>query len=134
MVLLGGHGRTYEEFKKATWRDWQESIKAEYERLLESGYTNINFVASSTGCPLVIELLHSSYFNDKIVGPRNILFIDPIIIPSDKMLSMAPLIGPVLGYVEADNTSEEDKYWYHYRPRGNAPAIEQAFEHGAQTT
>jgi carboxylesterase len=25
-------------------------------------------------------------------------------------------VGPLLGYVEADNTTGEDKHWYHYRP------------------
>ncbi|RZS97704.1 hypothetical protein [Cecembia calidifontis] len=39
-VLLGGHGRTYEDFKRATWRDWQNSIRQEYERLVAAGYTN----------------------------------------------------------------------------------------------
>jgi len=30
-VLLGGHGRSYTDFKKATWEDWQSSIKEEYK-------------------------------------------------------------------------------------------------------
>ena len=33
-VLLGGHGRGYEDFKNSSWKDWQEPIKEEYERLV----------------------------------------------------------------------------------------------------
>jgi len=116
MVLLGGHGRTYEDFKRATWKDWQNSIKEEYDRLVSSGYTDINFIGSSTSCALVMDLLHANYFTGKVI-PRNILFVDPIVIPSSKILSLAPLVGPILGYIEADNTVDEDKYWYHFRPQ-----------------
>ncbi|MFD2201390.1 alpha/beta hydrolase [Shivajiella indica] len=116
MVLLGGHGRTYEDFKRATWKDWQISIKEEYDRLVTLGYTNINFIGSSTSCTLIVDMLHSGYFLGKII-PRNIFFVDPIVIPSSKILSLAPLVGPILGYIEADNTVEEDKYWYHFRPQ-----------------
>ena len=116
LVLMGGHGRTYEDFKNATWRDWQKSIVEEYDRLVAAGYTNLNFLASSTSCTLIIDLLNASYFSDKVV-PRHILFIDPIIIPSSKILSLVPVIGPILGYIEGGNTPEEDQYWYHYRPQ-----------------
>ncbi|PSL07626.1 alpha/beta hydrolase [Cecembia rubra] len=116
IVLLGGHGRTYEEFKQASWRDWQKSIKEEYERLMAAGYSNINFIGSSTSCTLLIDLVHSNFFHGKVI-PRNILLVDPIIIPSSKILSLVPLVGPIIGYIEADNTSEEDKYWYHFRPQ-----------------
>lgn len=115
-VLMGGHGRTYEDFKKSSWRDWQQSIKDEYEALLKAGYSNINLVGSSTSCTLIIDLIASGYFKDKI-APKNILLVDPIVIPSDKLLSLVGIIGPLLGYVEADNTTEEDKYWYHYKPQ-----------------
>ena len=116
LVLLGGHGRTYEDFKKATWRDWQSSIKQEYERLVAAGYKDINFVGSSTSCTLVLDLIHSNYFAGKVI-PRNILLVDPIVIPSSKILSLAPLVGPIIGYIEAENTKQEDRYWYHFRPQ-----------------
>jgi carboxylesterase len=115
-VLLGGHGMTYDDFKKASWKTWQESIKAEYERLLAAGYSNINFIGSSTGGALLIELLASSYFDNKI-APRHFFLVDPIVIPSSKLLSVAPIVGPVLGYTESGNTTEEDHYWYHFRPQ-----------------
>jgi len=115
-VLLGGHGMTYDDFKKASWRTWQESIKDEYDRLLEAGYSNINFVGSSTGGALLIELLASGYFDNKAT-PRHIFLVDPIVIPSSKLISIIPIIGPVLGYTESDNTTEEDTYWYRFRPQ-----------------
>jgi len=40
---LGGHGRTYADFKNSSWEDWQEPIMTEYNALLAKGYTNINF-------------------------------------------------------------------------------------------
>jgi carboxylesterase len=114
-VLLSGHGRTYEDFKNTNWQDWSASILEEYDRLVMSGYKNIHFAGSSTSSTLILDIVNSGYFNDKIV-PGNIFLIDPIIIPSSKSLSLVGIIGPMLGYIEADNTLDEDKYWYHFRP------------------
>ncbi len=115
-VLLGGHGMTYDDFKKASWKTWQESITAEYERLVTAGYSNINLLGSSTGGALLVELLASGYFDNRL-PPRHIFLVDPIVIPSSKLISIVPIIGPILGYTEADNTSAEDAYWYHFRPQ-----------------
>lgn len=115
-VLLGGHGRSYEEFKQSTWRDWQDSIKSEYERLVKEGYTNINFAGSSTSGPLIMELVASGYFNGKVT-PKNILLVDPIVIASNKTLSLVGILGPMLGYIDTGNSAAEDKYWYHFRPQ-----------------
>jgi carboxylesterase len=49
VVLLGGHGRDYSDFKKATWEDWQAPIITEYNALRKLGYTNISLIGSSTG-------------------------------------------------------------------------------------
>jgi carboxylesterase len=116
-VLMGGHGRTYEDFKKATWRDWQASIIEEYNRLVAAGYKNLNFIGSSTSGALLLNMVGSGFFGSSNVVPRQILLVDPIVIPADKTLSLAPAIGPILGYIEADNTAEEDRYWYHFRPQ-----------------
>ena len=44
--------------------------------------------------------------------------IDPIIIPSNKILSLAGIVGPMIGYTSVDFDSElERKHWYHYRPQ-----------------
>ncbi len=115
-VLLGGHGRSYEDFKESSWKDWQASIIGEYERLVEAGYTNIHLLGSSTSGALFLELLSGSYFKDKPV-PEQILLIDPIVIPSNKSLSLVHIIGPMLGYLETEQTAAEDKLYYHFRPQ-----------------
>ncbi|MBK7817638.1 MAG: hypothetical protein IPJ60_08850 [Sphingobacteriaceae bacterium] len=59
-VLLGGHGRDYADFQKAKWEDWQKPIIDEYDRLVSIGYKNISLAGSSTGCPLIIEMIASN--------------------------------------------------------------------------
>ncbi|MBC3786173.1 alpha/beta hydrolase [Spirosoma utsteinense] len=115
-VLLGGHGRSYEDFKKSTWQDWQLAIKDEYEQLVKAGYTNISLLGSSTSGALLLELVSSGYFNNRLV-PRNLLLVDPIVIPSDKTLSLIGVVGPMLGYIETEQSAEEDKVYYHFRPQ-----------------
>ncbi len=114
-VLLGGHGRTYEEFKNSTWEDWQEPIMTEYNALRNLGYTNISFAGSSTACPLVMDLIKKGEIGDN--GMKHIFLIDPIVIPSDKLLTLIGLVGPMMGYLETDNTTGEEGYWYHFRPQ-----------------
>jgi|688.fasta_scaffold108042_2 carboxylesterase len=115
-VLLGGHGRTYADFKNSTWRDWQASILLEYKKLVQAGYTNISFIGSSTGCPLILNLLYENYLFQ--IPPHQIILIDPIIVPSNKILSLAGIVGPMIGYTSVDFDSElERKHWYHYRPQ-----------------
>lgn len=111
-VLLGGHGRTYAEFKASTWEDWQVPILAEYNALKAKGYTDISFVGSSTGCPLVLDLLKKGS-----VSFRHIFMVDPIVVSSDKMLTIIGLAGPMLGYLETTSTPEEESHWYHFRPQ-----------------
>jgi carboxylesterase len=114
-VLLGGHGRTYEEFKKSTWEDWQEPIMTEYNALHAKGYTNINFAGSSTACPLVMDLINNGKIGAD--GMKNIFLIDPIVISSDKLLTLIGLAGPMMGYKESTNTATEEGHYYHYRPQ-----------------
>jgi carboxylesterase len=115
-VLLGGHGRSYDDFKKSTWQDWQMAIKEEYELLVKAGYQNISLLGSSTSGPLLLELVSSGYFANR-PAPRNLLLIDPIVIPSDKSLSLIAIFGPMLGYVETKQSADEDKVYYHFRPQ-----------------
>jgi carboxylesterase len=114
-VLLGGHGRTYEEFKKSTWEDWQEPILTEYNALRAKGYTNINFAGSSTACPLVMDLIKNGHIGAN--GMKHILMIDPIVIPSSKILTLVGLVGPMLGYLDNNNTAGEEGRYYHFRPQ-----------------
>ena len=115
-VLLGGHGRSYEDFKNSDWQEWQQAITEEYSRLEQAGYRNINLLGASTSCALFIELLASDYFKGRLV-PENILLVDPIVIPSNKTLSLVGVAGPMLGYMETIQTAEEDKVYYHFRPQ-----------------
>lgn len=114
-VLLGGHGRTYEDFKKSTWEDWQTPIMDEYNALRAKGYTNINFAGSSTACPLVTDLIKKGEIGAN--GMRHIFMVDPIVIPSDKLLTIIGLVGPMLGYLETTLTTAEEGHWYHFRPQ-----------------
>jgi carboxylesterase len=123
-VLLGGHGRSYDDFKKATWHDWQSAIITEYDALLKAGYQNISLVGSSTSGALLLELVASGYFTNR-TAPRNLLLVDPIVIPSDKTLSLIGLVGPMLGYIEADQPTTEDKVYYHFRPQETLGQLQQ---------
>jgi carboxylesterase len=121
-VLLGGHGRNYEEFKNSTWEVWQSSIVNEYEALVAKGYTNISFVGSSTGCPLILELMSNNTFAaDEL---NSVFLVDPIVIPSDKTLSLVKVVGPVLGFVDTEQDSIDDLHWYHYRPQETLQELE----------
>ncbi|MCX6218941.1 esterase [Spirosoma sp.] len=115
-VLLGGHGRSYDDFKKSTWHDWQAAIMEEYDRLVKSGYTNISLLGSSTSGALLLELVSSGYFANRL-APRTILLVDPIVVPSDKSLSLVGLVGPMLGYFETQQSVSEDKVFFHFRPQ-----------------
>lgn len=116
-VLLGGHGRTYQEFKNSTWKDWQSSIIQEYQELVKAGYRNISFAGSSTSGPLIVNLFAQSFFANSI-KPQHVFLIDPIIVPSNKSLSMIGIFGPMLGYIESgEMTDEERKHWYKFRPQ-----------------
>jgi len=115
-VLLGGHGRSYSDFKQATWEDWQSSIKEEYTKLSNLGYTNLYLAGSSTGAPLIINLIKSGFFNNYTL-PKGIFLVDPIIISSNKTLTLIGLLGPVLGYTTSELTSGEQGHWYLYRPQ-----------------
>ena len=114
-VLLGGHGRTYEDFKKSTWEDWQEPIMTEYNALHDKGYTNINFVGSSAACPLVLDLLKKGKIGEN--GMKHIFLVDPIIVSSDKLLTLIGFAGPMLGYMATDMTAEQEGHYYRFRPQ-----------------
>ncbi len=114
LVLLGGHGRDYADFKAATWENWQQPIIDEYNKLRELGYTKINIAASSTGCPLVLEAINSLKINADVL--HQVFFIDPILVPSNKTLSIIKVVGPLLSYSTSTMEIGEDGFWYKYRP------------------
>ena len=113
LVLLGGHGRDYEDFKKATWTDWQTPILTEIQNLTELGYKKLFLVGSSTGCPLILNALYQKKLSSNV---KEITLIDPIIVPSNKTLSLVSAVGPILGYSTSEFESGEVGFWYKYRP------------------
>lgn len=115
-VLLGGHGSSYEDFKKATWQDWQKPIINEYNRLVNIGFKNISLSGSSTAGPLILNLLYTNAFPPANL-PKHIIFIDPIVIASSKLLSMIDLVGPAIGFVETNLDPKEQGHYYQYRPQ-----------------
>ncbi len=114
VVLLGGHGRDYDDFKSASWENWQAPIIEEYNKLRQLGYNNISFIGSSTGCPLILEAIYSGRINNDVL--KNIFFIDPIVVPSNKLLSLVSIVGPILSYSESSMAQGENGFWYKYRP------------------
>ena len=122
IVLLGGHGRDYADFKSSTWEDWQAPIIEEYNKLQGMGYKNINIVASSTGCPLVLNMVRTGKIHSDQL--KHIYFIDPIIVPANKQLSLAPAIGLFVGYIKSDLDQGENGFWYKYRPEHSLRQLE----------
>ena len=114
VVLLGGHGRDYEDFRNAKWENWQQPIIDEYNKLRQLGYTNISFIGSSTGCPLIFEAIYSGKLTTDVL--KHVFFIDPIVVPSNKLLSLVNVVGPVLSYSATEMAQGENGYWYKYRP------------------
>lgn len=114
-VLLDGHGRDYNSFKASKWEDWRSAITDEYEKLIALGYTKISIAGSSTGGTLILELVKSGYFNSHL-HPKNLFLIDPIVVASSKLQSITGIVGPMLVYVESNQSAEENKYWYRFRP------------------
>lgn len=113
LVLLGGHGRDYTDFKNASWEDWQQPILDEINKLTNLGYKNLYLVGSSTACPLILDALNSSKLTTNIKG---IYFIDPIVVPSNKTLSLVNGVGPMLGYTVTEFEQGEVGFWYKFRP------------------
>jgi carboxylesterase len=115
-VLLGGHGQTYEDFKKSSWQDWQSSITEEYIKLSQLGFKHIYLAGSSTGAPLIVQLFVSDFFKNK-TEPKGVFLIDPIVVSSNKTLTLVGLLGPVLGYTTVELSGGEKGKWYVYRPQ-----------------
>ena len=115
-VLLGGHGLSYEAFKAATWQNWQSSIISEYKKLDSLGYKKIYLVGSSTGAPLIINMVKSGFLREHTL-PKGIFLIDPIVVSSNKTLTLVSALGPILGYTTTDLDAGEKGNWYVYRPQ-----------------
>ena len=128
LVLLGGHGRTIEEFDGTTWKEWQKPIMAEYDELVKSGFTRISLAGSSTGGTLLLEYLSSDAFREK-QKPREIFFIDPIVVPSSKLLHIVSLVGPMVGNSPQEFTNDlQRRHWYNNRPSSTLAELNELIE------
>jgi carboxylesterase len=113
-VLLGSHGRDYADFKSGTWQQWQQPIIDEYNKLRTLGYKKICLAGASTGCALFIDIIKSNKINADVL--KHIFLIDPIVVPSNKTMTLISVVGPILNYTEASKEKGENGFWYKYLP------------------
>ena len=124
LVLLGAHGRSVDEFEGSTWQEWARPILAEYDALVQQGYTNISLAGSSTGGTLILEKISGRAFDD--APPRRFFFIDPIVVPGNKSLTMIDFVGPFVSNFPNDDMNDEERaHWYTNRP---SSALQQLYE------
>ena len=112
---MGGHGRNYDAFKNATYEDWLAPIVTELTALSSKGYTNIVLFGVSTGASGILHLALNQKLNH--VPIRQIILMDPYVLPTNKTLYLVPWLKYVI-----TNTRLEDvgvlgtQYWYTNRP------------------
>jgi carboxylesterase len=124
-VLMGGHGSEIDAFTESTWQEWGEPILAEFDSLSARGYKKISLAGSSTGGALLLHFLSVKAFRERI-APKQIYFIDPIVLPSPKLLSLAKLVGPIVGNSPTSGSTDlEQQNWYTNRP---AETLDQLYE------
>jgi carboxylesterase len=114
-VLLGGHGRDIDVFQASTWSEWGKPILEEYDSLVSKGYQNINFACASTGCALLMAYIKGGNFKE--TAPNWVFMVDPIVVPSAKLLSLANIVGPILGNSPNPGSDSENVHWYVNRPQ-----------------
>lgn len=130
LVLLGGHGRTIQEFDGTTWEDWQAPIMKEYDALIAAGFTHISLAGSSTGGTLLLEYLSRTAFNNKTVIPEEIFMIDPIIIPASKLLHIIRVVGPIIKNSPVERQNEiQKRHWYTNRPASTLKELNELCEY-----
>lgn len=114
-VLLGAHGRDIDAFQSSSWEEWGRPILEEYDSLRSKGFENINFACVSTGCALLMAYINGGSFRE--TAPKWIYMIDPIVVPSAKLLSLANIVGPILGNSPNPGSDSENVHWYVNRPQ-----------------
>ncbi len=114
-VLLGGHGTNFADFENSTWQDWGQPILDEYRALAALGYKHLSLAGSSTGCTLILQFVHDHAF-DSLPKPENIFLIDPIVVPSAKILSAVDFLEPIIANSPSPGDSTENAHWYVNRP------------------
>jgi carboxylesterase len=115
MVLLGGHGLNIDEFRESTWKEWGKPLLEEYDSLQAKGFEKISIACASTACALLMNHLYDGKF--KKTPPKWIFMVDPIVVPSAKLLSLANMVGPILGNSPNSGSDTENVHWYVNRPQ-----------------
>jgi carboxylesterase len=114
-VLLGGHGRSLDSFRKTSWKDWSEPIISEYNALVSLGFRSINIVGASTGGTLILDLLAEEAFSQSL---NSVVFVDSLVHPRSKLLALVPYIYPFVKDIRNEAASDEKKkYWYTINPK-----------------
>jgi carboxylesterase len=60
--------------------------------------------------------------------PRGIFLVDPIVVSSNKTLTLVGVLGPVLGYTTTDLDDGETGKWYVYRPQESLKQLMQLID------
>jgi carboxylesterase len=129
LVLLGGHGRDIQDLENSTWKDWQAPIMAEYDSLVNLGFTHLSLAGSSTGGVLLLEYLSRNAFDGKSVLPRECFLVDPIVIPANKTLNIVDLVGPTMGNFPLElNNDAQKRHWYTNRPASTLEQLNDVME------
>jgi carboxylesterase len=113
-VLMGAHGTTVEAFKNSTWKDWEGPVAAEYNKVVDMGYTNISFLTASTGGPIVMEL-YTNPANPLKSKPKRINMVAPLLDYSDKnkIIGLAGILQTLGAFnKQSPNTGSSKGHWY----------------------
>ena len=114
-VLMGGHGRDYLTFKHSTYKDWQQPVIEEVNRLIKLGYTNISLMGVSTGATVILNSIIEGKINQLKI--KQLIFIDPFLFSKNKWLYLAPYLRLFVRNTQS-NASKPVEYenWHVNRP------------------
>lgn len=127
-ILLGGHGRSLEDFKRSNWLKWGKPILDEYKALVAKGFTNISLAGSSTACALILEQLSNGSYSHRKIVPKNVFLIDPIVEPNSFLTNLVVRVGALFGasYPPTQAFSpEEFSRWHGKRPFASLKSLDE---------
>jgi len=115
LVLLGGHGRDLNAFKKACWQDWGHPILDEYQALRKQGYQRIHFIGASTGALLLLKYIADGEFGE---DAGHFFFIDPFFKARDPLFKFAGILSYLKSYhgVYRGRNDQVLANWYNNYP------------------
>ncbi|MEK9727721.1 MAG: hypothetical protein VW397_06405, partial [Candidatus Margulisiibacteriota bacterium] len=114
-ILMGGHGLNYDAFKAASYLDWKQPVIDEVKRLISQGYNNISLLGVSTGATVLLDSILTGEIDAKNI--RQLIFIDPFVIPQNKLLFLTPYLRFMVSNTRSQaSTNLELTHWYVNRP------------------